>query len=85
MDRAELIKGSRSPDRFTCPLATLDFREGGPALVCMKAAAPMAPVTVGMPADFPRDIRTDVSLRALDPTRTEMTVTEQAFQRGYLT
>lgn len=35
----DLIKGWWGPDRFTCPLATLDLREGGTALVCMKAAA----------------------------------------------
>jgi uncharacterized protein YndB with AHSA1/START domain len=111
----ELIRGWWGPDQFTCPLATLDFREGGTGLVCMKAADnipgmggqefytrwnyhriipfeylefiqnlvdaagdPIDPATVGMPADFPRDIRTVVRFRAAGPNQTEMTVTEHA-------
>ncbi|MBS1594002.1 MAG: SRPBCC domain-containing protein [Bacteroidetes bacterium] len=36
------------------------------------------PTTVGMPADFPRDVRTVVTFRALSATETEMTITEYA-------
>ncbi|MBS1624086.1 MAG: SRPBCC domain-containing protein [Bacteroidetes bacterium] len=36
------------------------------------------PVTVGMPADFPRDIRTVVTFRAVSASETEMTITEYA-------
>jgi uncharacterized protein YndB with AHSA1/START domain len=111
----ELIKGWWGPDQFTCPLAILDLREGGTALVCMKASAnvpgmagqefftrwnyhrivpfehiefiqnmvdaagdPIDPVSVGMPADFPSDIRTVVHFKDLGEGRTEMTVTEYA-------
>jgi hypothetical protein len=34
------------------------------------------PVKVGMPADFPKDIRTVVAFKIIDDDRTEMTVTE---------
>lgn len=33
----ETIKQWWGPDGFTCPLATIDFREGGTSLVCMRA------------------------------------------------
>lgn len=33
----ELVKQWWGPDRFTCPQATIDFREGGITLVCMRA------------------------------------------------
>ena len=36
------------------------------------------PATVGMPADFPKDIRTLVSFNELSDNKTEMTVTEDA-------
>lgn len=36
------------------------------------------PTAVGMPADFPRDVRTVVTFRALSATETEMTITEYA-------
>ena len=38
----------------------------------------MAPTALGMPADFPVDIRTVVSFKELDKNKTEMTVTEYA-------
>ncbi|MBX3062497.1 MAG: SRPBCC domain-containing protein [Anaerolineae bacterium] len=34
-----LIKGWWGPTGFTCPLARIDFREGGTSLVCMRAPA----------------------------------------------
>ena len=33
----ELIKRWWGPDRFTCPMAKVDFREGGTSLVAMRA------------------------------------------------
>lgn len=33
----EQVKRWWGPDGFTCPLAELDFREGGTSLVCMRA------------------------------------------------
>lgn len=33
----ELIRQWWGPDRFTCPQAKIDFREGGVSLVCMRA------------------------------------------------
>ncbi len=38
----------------------------------------MAPVALGMPPDFPDDIRTVVSFKKLEGNKTEMTVTEYA-------
>lgn len=108
----ELIKMWWGPDKFTCPIAEIDFREGGKSLVCMRGAkevggqdffsiwvytkiVPMKsiefiqhladkagnkinPVSVGMPSDFPEDIRTVVTFRELGNDQTEMTVTEFA-------
>lgn len=39
---AELVKQWWGPDFFTCPLARIDFREGGTSLVSMKSAQFMA-------------------------------------------
>lgn len=36
------------------------------------------PVEVGMPIDFPEDIRTVVTFKVINPDETEMTVTENA-------
>src|SRR5690606_2752377 len=33
----DLIKQWWGPDGFSCPLANIDFREGGQSLVCMSA------------------------------------------------
>jgi len=33
----ELVKQWWGPDGFTCPLARIDFREGGTSLVCMSS------------------------------------------------
>lgn len=33
----EYVKRWWGPDGFTCPLANMDFREGGTSLVCMRA------------------------------------------------
>ncbi|HVZ41885.1 MAG TPA: SRPBCC domain-containing protein [Candidatus Kapabacteria bacterium] len=33
----EYVRRWWGPDIFTCPLATIDFREGGTSLVCMSA------------------------------------------------
>jgi len=108
----ENIKQWWGPDKFTCPLVRLDFREGGTSLVCMKARPEMGgglfyniwtyvciepllriefimnlsdadgvrqvPTAVGMPADFPQDVRTVVSFEAVGEGRTKMTVTEYA-------
>ena len=38
----------------------------------------MAPVALGMPADFPVDVRTVVQFKKLDKNKTEMSVTEYA-------
>jgi uncharacterized protein YndB with AHSA1/START domain len=34
---AEYVKQWWDPTGFTCPLAEMDFREGGTSLVCMRA------------------------------------------------
>lgn len=100
------------PDKFTCPFAKIDFREGSTSLVCMQAPKEFGgqihyniwhytkiihlqsiefimnlsdengnkqkPAEVGMPNDFPEDIRTVVTFKAISSTETEMTVTEYA-------
>ncbi len=33
----ELVRRWWGPDRFTCPSAEMDFREGGTSVVCMRA------------------------------------------------
>ena len=33
----EMVKQWWGPTGFTCPLAEMDFREGGTSLVCMRA------------------------------------------------
>jgi uncharacterized protein YndB with AHSA1/START domain len=108
----ELVMQWWGPDRFTCPLAKIDFRKGGISLVCMEApkefggqrnysiwtytnivhlqsiefiqnladenGVKQKPTTLGMPADFPEDIRTVVTFKAMGINKTEMTVTEHA-------
>jgi len=108
----ELVMRWWGPDRFTCPSAKIDFREGGISLVTMrypkemggkdvfsiwkykkiiplksiefiqnladKDGTKMNPVSLGMPPDFPEDIRTVVTFKKLAGNKTEMTVTEYA-------
>jgi uncharacterized protein YndB with AHSA1/START domain len=108
----ELVKQWWGPDKFTCPLAEIDFREGGTSLVCMRApkefggqdmfsiwtyknivlheriefiqnladknGKKQSPVALGMPPDFPEDIRTVVTFKKLAKNKTEMTVIEYA-------
>ena len=100
------------PDKFTCPLAKINFKEGDTSLVSMKAPGEFGgqtsysiwtytkivhmqsiefvqnladengikqkPVLLGMPADFPEDVRTTVTFKAISDDKTEMTVTEYA-------
>jgi uncharacterized protein YndB with AHSA1/START domain len=42
------------------------------------------PATIGMPADFPRDMRNTVSFKAIDENRTEITVTEYDWTPGQM-
>jgi len=108
----ELVMQWWGPDRFTCPSARIDFREGGTSLVSMRYPKEMGgkdiysiwnykkivplksiefiqnladgdgnkadPTKLGMPSDFPTDIRTVVTFKDLGSNRTEMTVTEYA-------
>jgi len=108
----ELVKRWWGPDRFTCPVAEIHFKEGAKSIVCMRSPAAfgggdmysiwnytkiilhqhiefiqnladaqgnkMAPVALGMPPDFPEDIRTVVVFKSLGKDKTEMTVTEYA-------
>jgi uncharacterized protein YndB with AHSA1/START domain len=95
------------PTGFTSPFASIDFREGGTSLVCMRSpegqdlyttwsyrkikpvkefefiqnlsdknGRQVDPVTLGLPAEFPRDVRSTVTLKAVGDSQTEMTVTE---------
>jgi uncharacterized protein YndB with AHSA1/START domain len=100
------------PDKFTCPLAKINFREGSTSMVSMQAPTEFGgqisysiwtytkiehhasiefiqnlandqgvkqkPTDLGMPPDFPVDIRTTVIFTAISPLKTEMTVTEFA-------
>jgi uncharacterized protein YndB with AHSA1/START domain len=106
----ELIKRWWGPDRFTCPSANIDFREGATSHVCMRAPKEFGgrdmyniwtykkivplesiefiqnladengvkqnPVSLGMPPDFPEDLRTVVTFKKLGDNKTEMSVTE---------
>lgn len=108
----ELVKQWWGPDRFVCPSAKMDFREGGTSIVCMRApndfgggdtfsiwkyvkivpfesiefiqnlankeGAKQKPSDLGMPPDFPEDVRTVVTFRSIDKNKTEMSVTEYA-------
>jgi uncharacterized protein YndB with AHSA1/START domain len=109
---AELVMRWWGPERFTCPGAAIDFREGGRSVVCMRSPAEMggqewfnswdytkivpmqsiefiqnlsdrngnkmSPVKVGMPPDFPEDVRTLVIFKSMGANKTEMTVTQYA-------
>ena len=108
----ELVMRWWGPDKFICPSAKIDFREGGTSIVSMKSPKEfgekewysiwhyekivalksiefiqnladkngnkMRPTQVGMPPDFPEDIRTVVTFKNLGVNQTEMTVTEYA-------
>ncbi|MBS1597545.1 MAG: SRPBCC domain-containing protein [Bacteroidetes bacterium] len=108
----DLIMRWWGPDKFTCPYANIDFREGGKSVVCMRAPKDfggqdiysvweyrkiepmkniefiqnladkngnkMQPVQLGMPPDFPEDLRTVVTFKQLAKDKIEMTVTEYA-------
>lgn len=100
------------PDKFTCPLAKINFKEGSSSLVSMKAPGEFGgqtsysiwtytkivplqriefiqnladangvkqkPTALGMPPDFPEDVRTVVTFEAITDDKTEMTVTQYA-------
>jgi len=98
------------PVGFTCPVAKMDFHEGGTSLVCMRSPeygdlystwqyqeiVPMErieyihnladkdgnkadPVKMGMPPDFPQDVRNVITFKDLGDGKTEMTVTEYGY------
>jgi len=110
-----LVRQWWGPDGFTCPLAEIDFREGGTSLVCMSAPAfgdqysawhytairPLQhieythnlvdragrlidPASLGLPPDFPQDVRNRVAFRDLGGGRTELTVTEFDWPPGQM-
>ncbi len=56
------------------PLASIEFIQS----LSDEKGHKIDPVKVGMPPDFPADIRTLVTFRPLENNRTEMTVTEYA-------
>lgn len=56
------------------PLQTIEFIQS----LCDEDGNKIDPMKVGMPADFPRDIRTVVTFRQQSGGNTEMTVTEYA-------
>ena len=56
------------------PLKRIEFIQN----LADKNGTKMNPVSVGMPADFPEDIRTVVTFKELASNKTEMTVTEYA-------
>ncbi len=108
----ELVKRWWGPKHFICPVAKIDFREGGKSIVSMKAPKEMGgqqfyslweyikiipfqtiefiqslcdqdgnktdPVKLGMPPDFPLNIRTIVTFKEVTDSETKMTVTEYA-------
>jgi uncharacterized protein YndB with AHSA1/START domain len=56
------------------PLNTIEFIQS----LSDEDGNKINPITVGMPPDFPADIRTVVTFRAIAEGKTEMTVTEYA-------
>ena len=56
------------------PLKTIEFVQS----LSDDTGSKIDPTDVGMPADFPRDIKTVVIFNALGKNKTEMTVTEYA-------
>ncbi len=106
------------PDRFSCPSARMDVREGGVSIVAMQAPQDFGgqvmyntwkhtkivplqnlefiqnlcdkdgnnidPVSIGMPPDFPMDMRTVVTFKKLDENKTEITVTEYGWKMGQM-
>ena len=56
------------------PLQTIEFIQS----LCDDAGNKINPTQVGMPPDFPRDIRTVVIFKELKKDKTEMTITEYA-------
>lgn len=108
----ELVKRWWGPDKFTCPIAEIDFKEGGISLVAVQAPKEFGgkesfctwkyekiihlqhiefiqnltdkdgnkanPANLGMPPDFPENIRTVVTFKPLSKDKTEMTVIQHA-------
>ena len=56
------------------PLQMIEFIQN----LCDESGNKIAPVSVGMPADFPLDVKTVVTFHALTSSTTKMTVTEYA-------
>ena len=56
------------------PLQTIEFIQS----LCDKDGNKTDPVKLGMPSDFPLDIRTIVTFKEMADSKTEMTVTEYA-------
>ena len=56
------------------PLQTIEFIQS----LCDEAGNKINPTEVGMPADFPLDVRTIVIFKKLEKNKTGMTVTEYA-------
>ncbi len=61
------------------PLERLEFTQG----LSDKDGNPIAPEEIGMPADFPDEIATTVTFKALG-NRTEVTVTEYGWTAGQM-
>ncbi len=82
------------PKGFTSPLAKIDFREGGTSLYrkivpmqliefiqnfADKNGRKADSVAHGLPPDFPQDVRSTVTFKALGDSKTEMTVMEYGY------
>ncbi|MPZ14156.1 MAG: SRPBCC domain-containing protein [Chloroflexi bacterium] len=113
----DMFKKWWGPDLFDCPVANLDFREGGTSLVSMisrrlgfpehystlhyikivslerieylhnladKDGRAIDPVSIGMPADFPRDLLNVVTFNNLGNGRTEVTLAEYNWPAGQM-
>jgi uncharacterized protein YndB with AHSA1/START domain len=68
---SEIVKQWWGPLGFTCPVAEMDFREGGTSLVCMRA--------IGLPPDIPAEVRHVLIFKPLGDNQTEFTVTEYGY------
>ncbi|WP_135554369.1 SRPBCC family protein [Paenibacillus cymbidii] len=45
---------------------------------------PIDPAQVGMPADFPFEVRLEITFKALDGGRTELTIVEHGWSEGHM-
>jgi uncharacterized protein YndB with AHSA1/START domain len=91
---SEQVRRWWGPAGFTCPVAKMDFREGGTSLVCMRAPKSLVARTRtaiwwtlrsrGCRRKMPKEVRNEVTFREVGKDETEVTVTENDWTVGRL-